>query len=106
LTTLVIPVRADLPAYTFQIELDGSLYTLTFRYNERMDRWLMDIADENEDALLLGIPILTDFNLIERFKDDNLPPGEFFALDESGAQKYAGREDLGNDIKLFYVEAA
>jgi len=104
--TKVIPVRADLPAYTFQIDLEGKLYTFTFRYNERMDRWLMDIADENENPLLSGIVILTDYNLIERFKDDALPPGEFFALDESGEQKYAGREDLGNDIKLFYVEAA
>ena len=43
--------------------------------------------------------------MIEIYKDDRLPPGEFFALDESGEQKYASREDLGNDIKLFYVES-
>jgi hypothetical protein len=71
-----------------------------------MDRWIMDVANENEEPLLLGIPILTQQNLIERFKDDRLPPGEFFALDESGTGKQPGRDDLGNDIKLFYVEAS
>ncbi len=104
MATLVMPVRADLPAYTFQIDLESKLFTFTFRYNERMDRWIMDIADENENELLLGTPILTQTNLIERFKDDNLPPGEFFAIDESGEDKQPGREDLGNDVKLFYVE--
>lgn len=105
MATLVMPVRADIPAYTFQIDLEGVLYTFTIRYNERMDRWLMDIADENENDLLVGTPILTHFNLIERFKSAALPPGGFFALDESGNQKQPGRDDLGNDIKLFYVEA-
>ena len=103
--TLVIPVRADLPAYKFQIDLESVLYTFSFRYNERMDRWIMDIADQNENDILLGTPILTRFNLVERFKTASLPPGEFFALDESGNAKQPGRDDLGNDVKLFYVEA-
>ena len=106
MATLTIPVRADLPAYTFQITLETKLFTLTFRFNERMDRWIMDIADEDEVDLLLGTLIITEWNLIERFKDDRLPPGEFFALDESGERKSPGREDLGNDVKLFYVEAS
>lgn len=105
MATLIIPVRADLPAYKFQIDLEAKLYTFKFRYNERMDRWVMDIADENENALLSGIAILTDWDLIGRFKNDALPPGTFLAMDESGERKYAAREDLGNDIKLFYIES-
>lgn len=101
-----MPVRSDIPAYKFQIDLEGTLYTFTFRYNSRMSRWIMDIADENETTILLGVPVLTEFSLIERFKDDRLPPGAFLALDESGNQKQPAREDLGNDVKLFYIESA
>jgi hypothetical protein len=100
-----MPIRADLPAYTFQLALEGTLYNFEFRYNERMERWLMDINDENQSPLLKGIPVQTDFNLIERFKDDRLPPGEFFAIDESGEGKQPSREDFGNDVKLFYIES-
>ena len=100
-----MPVRSDLPAYKFQLDLEQILYTFTFRYNERMDRWIMDIADENEDDLLLGTVVLTEWPLIQRFKDDRLPPGEFMAIDESGEFKYPGREELGNDVKLFYIES-
>ncbi len=105
MANLVMPIRNDLAAYTFQIDLEGTIYTFTFRYNERMDRWLMDIADANEETIITGIVVLTEWLLIDRFKDDRLPPGNFLAIDESGEQKYPGREDFGQDVKLFYVES-
>ena len=41
MATLVMPLVNDLPAYKFQITLEAKIYTFEFRYNERMDRWLM-----------------------------------------------------------------
>lgn len=106
MATLVMPVVADTPAYDFDLELEQVLYKFSFRYNERMDRWLMDIRDQNDVPILLGTVLITNYSLIERFKSASLPPGEFFVLDEAGNKLDAIREALGNDNKLFYVESA
>jgi hypothetical protein len=51
---LEIPLRNDVPAYTFQIELEGVTYTLTVSFNARMNRWTMDVADSNGDLESTG----------------------------------------------------
>jgi len=105
MAVLEMPLRADIPAYSFQLNLEGNLYNWKIRYNERMGRWLMDILDENKITLIAGIPIQTRFSLLSRFKNPDLPPGYFIAVDESGENKQPSREDLGNDVKLFYIES-
>lgn len=105
MAVLLMPIRSDLPSYEFQIDLEGSLYTFRFKFNRRMERWSMDIADENGVALLVGIPLHIDLDLIRRFKNTGLPPGNFYLVDESGEGKPATRETMGGDHKLFYIEA-
>lgn len=100
-----IPVRSDLKAYEFQIELDGLIYTLGFRYNERMGRWLMDISDVVEEEILNGIVLLTNVPLTDDYLKDGLPPGRFICDDRTGKNRDAGEDDLGNDIRLLYEEA-
>jgi len=100
-----MPVRSDIPAYDMQVELESRLYNMTVRYDTRMSRWILDIYDENSSPIIVGVPILTKIPLLRRFKDTRLPPGDLIALDESGEDKQAARDDLGNDVKLFYVES-
>lgn len=104
MSVIEIPVRSDLKAYEFQIELDGIVYTLKFRFNERMGRWLMDIADSISNELLNGIVLLTNVPLTDDYVVANTPPGRFFCLDKTGQNKDSGADDLGNDIQLVYVE--
>jgi hypothetical protein len=101
-----IPVRSDLKAYEFQIELDGGVYTLGFRYNERMDRWLMDIADGAGVEVLNGVVLLTNIPLTDDYVKEGLPPGRFICEDRTGQSKDAGIDDLGNDVRLLYQEAS
>ena len=103
---LVIPTRFDLPSYEYQLELEGTLYTFTFNYNRRLDRWFMNIGDEVNNPIVSGIKIIVNYDLLDRYKNSKLPPGQFIAIDESGENKTPGREDLGNDVKLFYIESA
>lgn len=102
---LELPVRADIPSFQFRQELDGTVYTLRFRWNERMERWIFDIANEQNDNLLVGIPVHTDVNLKGRFKQTTLPPGLFLAFDETGNQRNPDRENFGKEVKFFYEEA-
>lgn len=101
-----IPTRSDLKAYELQIELDGTVYTLGLRFNERLGLWMMDIADANENDLLNGIPLLTNVPLTDDYVAEGLPPGRFICEDTTGQNRDAGVEDLGNTVRLLYEEAA
>ena len=106
MATIELPVRSDLPAFEFTLDLEEALYTLAFRWNDRKERWLMDIKDSNGADLLMGIVLLTDVNITDPYIIEGLPPGRFFVIDESGAGKNPGINDLGNDVKVFYLESA
>lgn len=101
-----IPVRSDLKAYEFQIELDGNIFTLGFRFNERMGRWLMDIADSVGVEILNGVVLLTNVPLTDDYVKEGLPPGRFICEDRTGQNLDAGIDDLGNNIVLLYEEAS
>lgn len=105
MATQELPVRSDLPQHEFQIDLEGTIFTITIRFNERKARWVMDIGDSNGTSILAGIVLLTDVNITDQYVGDNLPPGRFFVVDETGEGKNPGINDLGNDVKLFYLEA-
>ena len=42
MAVIELPVRNDLPNYEFKSELDGVVYTLRFRFNERLNDWVFD----------------------------------------------------------------
>jgi len=102
---LQIPVRSDIPAYEFQITLEGRPYRLAFRYNKRRERWAMDIMNQQGDALLSGIPILVGMDLTSRFRVDGGPPGRFFVVDSSNQDLPPMDADFGNRVLLYYEEA-
>lgn len=99
---LKVPARNDLPSYNFRIDLDGTVYELTFRYNGRMDRWFMDIADQRGVIIRAGIILLTEVDLFPFLKRDNYPQGDFFLFEDTGIIKNAGRLELGDNINLYY----
>lgn len=102
---LEMPVRSDLPSFTFKQELEGTVYTFDFRYNVRFECWIMDIRTEQGADILLGIPVQTDVDIASRFLDARLPRGQFAVIDETGAQRNPDRETFGGEVKLFYLES-
>lgn len=103
---LELPVRSDFKAYSFQVDLEGTTYGLNFRFNTRTQNWEMDIRDSLGNDLLTGIVLLTNVLLTRQYVREDLPPGQFLCVDESGQDKDPGSEDLGNDVKLLYEESA
>lgn len=103
---LKIATRADFPSYSQRVELDGTIYNLIIRYNERMTRWILDIQDQEEIDILIGIPMLTGVPLLQQYAKNDLPPGDFLLLHRDGTDINAEREDLGDSVNLFYQEAA
>ena len=106
MSLFTIPVRSDLPAYDFQIELDGIQYTLGFAFNTRAGHWVMDISDAGGAPILMGLKVITGWLLTARFRLAGLPPGDFFVYDSSGKNEDPTIEDFGTQKILFYADAA
>lgn len=100
-----IPTRSDLPAFNERIELEGVIYNLDFRLNERMNKWAMDILDEEESPIVSGLLLLTNVPLLDQLTVADLPPGDFIMLDRANLQRDADADNLGGDINLFYQES-
>jgi hypothetical protein len=100
------PTRVDLPAYTYSIQLDGSLFNLSFTYNDRMDRWMISIADTSGNILIGEVPVIVNYPLFDRYKVAGLPLGTLFAFDTANTNTDPTRYDLGDRVRLYYQSAA
>lgn len=107
MATLEIPVNPALSSQIMTIPLEGVRYRLRVYYSFRMSIWLMDLFTDRESDILLGIKLVPDWPLIGRFKVDNQPPGDFYAVDTSGQGLPPGRDDFGTNqrVRLRYVES-
>lgn len=100
-----IPTRTDLPAYTEQVELQGVIYTLAFRFNKRFNKWVFDLLDSEGAEILNGLVIYTGVPLLTQYYHRaNLPAGDFICIDSQGTTDPAGEEELGDRFKFYYIE--
>lgn len=104
MTFLLLPARNDIPWYTFKITLSGLIFTLRFRYNVRMQRWIMDIADASDQDIINGLPLLILRNLSGRFVLATLPPGIIFVTDDTNQGTQPTRYSFGTTHTLFYAD--
>lgn len=104
MATRRIPIRADLLAFTFNIVLDDVSVIFNFRWNSRMERWIMDLLDPASDPILMGIPVLEDTSMIDRYIDDRIPPGILLALDTTKSGNQPDLDNFGEDVILQYEE--
>ncbi len=100
-----VPTRVDISSYKYKLTLEETVYTFTYTYNKRIERWHMSIGDADDNTLLGDIVLLTNVDLIGRFKSDELPPGTLICFDTKGENVSPTRDDLGNRIKLLYQES-
>ena len=105
MATVELPTRRDLPAYSYRIELDGQIYTLSYTYNSRMEKWLISVGDEQGNTIVGPVPIIVSWPLFERFQSEALPPGRIAAYDSSNSDEDPGRFDLGSRVRMIYEEA-
>jgi len=102
---LEIPVIKSEDAYEFSLSIESVLYFFSFNYNLRRKRWLMDISNADKEPILYGVSMLTDVDIMNRFKSEDLPPGIFLVFDLSGISKNPEELDFGESVILLYEES-
>lgn len=75
---LIVPVDSEDHDYTVRTELGGKTLELRFLYNERLDRWSMDVANEDGLILVAGIPLVLGCDLLAPY---GLNLGSFYLVD-------------------------
>jgi len=99
-----IPVSETTDAFIEQVELDGDIYDLSFRWNARDHHWFLDIG-QDEVVLIAGIKLVNSPDLIGEFgRIEDLPPGVLSVEDLDG--NYADPDDMnfGDRVQLRYDE--
>ena len=101
-----LPLSNDVPWYFFQITLSGVIYTLTFKYNTRMSRWIMGVGDAMNKPILEGMLLVINRNVTKQFiGQTGVPIGTFFVRQlNAGDQKQPTRYSFGTTHTCFYLD--
>lgn len=104
---LVVPINQVSAWFSAGYELDSASYTLTFRWNERIGIWVMDLGDVDDNVLAAGSKVVVNTPLLRGFRTlPGLPPGELFVRDTQGLDADPGFEDLGRRARMIYLTGA
>jgi len=98
--TLVIPTIPGRPYYNLRTKLDNTDYTLRFAWNQRLERWSMDILSIQDIVLVSGIKLVSNWPLLRYYQWDlRVPQGEVMAVDLSPDLSPPGIDDLGVGLR-------
>ncbi len=84
------------------IELSGVVYSLTFKWNEPMQCWVVDFATPAGVTVLTGIPIVTGVDLVEQFEYLQLGGG-VQAVSDTVATDVPTFENLGVSSHVYWT---
>ena len=109
MATLKMPISTTLLGYRMTVALDGLYYDFAFRFNRRDNHWYMDVVF-NGVNVIMGVKIVHSDDLLLQYPefrvDDRLPPGTMQVIDATGADRDPDKSTFGDDVTMFYVEAA
>lgn len=97
-----IPCSPGGEAYFVQrTALGGRDFVLSFRWNQREGRWVVDLADADGAPIAVGLCLVVGPDLLGLVVDERKPAGELVVLDTSGAlDADPGFDDLGGRFTL------
>jgi hypothetical protein len=100
-----IPLQPETTDQLVSVELDGNPYILRVLWNERFGYFTLSIMEANESPLLTNVKMVKNYPLIGRFKNELLPFGDLYFIQEKGSSARPGYSDLGVTFGLYYYEA-
>jgi len=103
MSAIPINVKTN-PYYRGVKSLDGSKYTLRFRWNETTEKWYMEIKGDNNDVHTAGIALLPGKDLL--LQHGYIELGQLWVVDNSGANEDPNYDDFGGRWTLEYTPAA
>ena len=100
--------KSQSAGFSFSIPLDGDIFKLEFRYNDRDERYYLSIYDEDDALIASSVKVIKGVPLLRHVVDDRRPWGDLLAIDV-GANAEPTLGNLGNGIEIIfasYLESA
>ena len=106
MAVLIVPRDGDVANFEFLIELEGVVFRLKFKFNQRESVWYFDIFDEFQNPLRTSIKIVANYPLLTRLRTQSRPAGDFFAVDSRTFPAPPTLDELGSTVLLTYLESS
>lgn len=99
-TPVVIPTAQGVPYYSVRTTLDGRDFGLRFRWNQREERWYLDLRDGAGSLIAAGMKLVCNWPLLRYKKwDPRTPPGELVVVTLSPDRSPPGVDELGVGLR-------
>ncbi len=108
MSLVVVPTLKDVDGYVQKTSLEGRDFSLYFRHNSRLGRWFVDVYDQDQVPIMLGVRCVANWSLGRLTVDPRKPPGTLIVVDrEVGAAKDPSKCNLGETgrFALMYAES-
>ena len=90
------------PNIEFNTELDGTRYFFIFRFNYRLARWFMSVSESDNDILVSGVLVRSNFPLLKTYSNPLLPQGDLVVVNLLENFTDPTFEGFGKDYVLTY----
>lgn len=100
----LIQAHNDVSEYQQEVALEGVKYLLTWRWNDRCQRWFVRVQSAAGTTLAAYRKVVADRPLHQR--EHGVFPGDLWVLDMTGAGTDPGLRDLGERHAVVYVPSA
>jgi hypothetical protein len=87
---------------TLSISLANVVYNLTVKWNDAAECWVLDIADQNSNNILTGVPLVTGADLLAQYAYLGLG-GSLYASTDHDLTAPPTFTNLGDTGHLYFV---
>ena len=99
-----IPLQKNVYNYEFSITAQQIDYILRLYYNRRISQWTLDIKDEDNNPIVMSIPLLLGAQLAKRFVNEKLIGLKYMLLsNDKSPYEEATEDSLGSNCNLYFI---
>lgn len=99
-----LPLRPNIGAQSFRLDLGGTIYRLVFSWNRVSGCWVMDVLDVNDVPILRGVPLVTGADLLGQYAYLDIGGGgHMVTLTVGDLDAPPTYVNLGSDGRLYWA---
>ncbi len=102
----IIPIPKEIIPFDEQVELDGTLYLMKFRYHFRDDFWRVTIIKAGV-VLISAIKVINTLDLLAQYRHiEDLPKGKLIVSDQNLKDADPNSINFGDSVLMMYQDIA